>query len=104
MKEKVKEKIEFRYYETPQGFPLIALMGDKWVVPYGSDPMNFHNYLEIGVCRYGEGTMYLGNSKVPYFAINLLKRLHSRMFLVNGQEYPEYEMEVRHEKEADDYS
>ncbi|MDY2627282.1 MAG: AraC family transcriptional regulator [Lachnospiraceae bacterium] len=135
MKEKVKEKIEFRYYETPQGFPLIALMGDKWVVPYGSDPMHFHNYLEIGVCRYGEGTMYLGNSKVPYcegtitvipknfphhtcgvnsdpqkweylfadtdsflkeiyaenphFAINLLKRLHSRMFLVNGQEYPE---------------
>ena len=71
MKEKVKEKIEFRYYETPQGFPLIALMGDKWVVPYGSDPMHFHNYLEIGVCRYGEGTMYLGNSKVPYFAINL---------------------------------
>ncbi|MGN0294179.1 MAG: helix-turn-helix domain-containing protein [Lachnospiraceae bacterium] len=135
MKEKTKEKIEFRYYETPQGFPLIALMGEDWVVPYGRDPMHFHNYLEIGVCRYGEGTMYLGNNKVPYcdgtitvipkdfphhtcgvdsnpqkweylfvdsdtflkdiyaenphYAVNLLKRLHSRMFLTHSRQNPE---------------
>ncbi|HIT89531.1 MAG TPA: helix-turn-helix transcriptional regulator [Candidatus Merdenecus merdavium] len=63
---KHKEKIEFRYYEIPQGVPLIALTGKRWEIPYGTDAMHFHNYMEIGICRYGKGTMYFGKDEVPY--------------------------------------
>ena len=61
-----KEKVEFRYYEVPQGLPLIALTGEKWEIPYGSDGMHFHNHLEIGYCHYGEGTIYFGKEEEPY--------------------------------------
>ncbi len=63
---KQKEKIEFRYYEVPQGFPLIVLTGKRWEIRYGTDAMHFHNYLEIGICRYGEGVMYFGKETEPY--------------------------------------
>lgn len=63
---KKEEKIEFRYYEIPQGFPLMALMGEKWEIPYGGESLHFHNYLEIGVCRYGEGVMHFGKKEIPY--------------------------------------
>ena len=55
MKKKEKEYVEFRYYEIPQRVPLIALMGERWVTRYGSDPMHFHNYMEIGYCCYTPG-------------------------------------------------
>ena len=42
MKKREKEYVEFRYYEIPQRVPLIALMGERWVTRYGSDPMHFH--------------------------------------------------------------
>lgn len=65
---KKKETIEFRYYEIPQNFPLIALLGERWVTRYGADPMHFHNHLEIGFCYYGEGTLFLGKNQYPYKA------------------------------------
>lgn len=65
MKEE-KGNVEFRYYEMPQGMPVLALLGEKWEVPYGRDAMHFHNYLEIGYCYDGEGTMYLGEEKCSY--------------------------------------
>lgn len=63
---KQREKIEFRYYELPQGFPVIDLTGEKWEGIYGTDAMHFHNCLEIGICRCGEGEMSLGGELVPY--------------------------------------
>lgn len=129
---KKTNKIEFRYYETDG--VVIALTGKRWEIPYGTDSMHFHNYLEIGLCRYGEGTMYLGKNEIPYcdgtitiipkdfvhrtggkdneiqkweylfvdsekfinkiyannlhYASVLLKRLHSRMLVLNSEEYP----------------
>lgn len=66
MKNKEREKVEFRYYEIPQGKTLIALQGKRWEIIYGTDPMHFHNYLEIGYCYYGEGMMNLAGEEVSY--------------------------------------
>ena len=63
-----KENVEFRYYEMPQGMPVLALLGEKWITEYGADPMHFHNYLEIGYCYSGKGEMYFGEEGVPYRA------------------------------------
>ena len=63
---KDKETVEYRYYELPLDLPVIALTGKEWEVPYGRDPMHFHNCLEIGVCYYGEGEIYFGQQRVPY--------------------------------------
>jgi len=54
--------MEFRYYQMPPGSPILALLGEKWVQNYGRDIdyLHFHNYLEIGFCYYGEGTVTLG--------------------------------------------
>ena len=45
-----KENVEFRYYEMPQGMPVLALLGEKWITEYGADPMHFHNYPEREKC------------------------------------------------------
>ena len=29
---KEKEKVELRYYEIPQELPLIALLGERWIM------------------------------------------------------------------------
>ena len=50
-----KENVEFRYYEIPQGMPVLPLLGEKWITRYGADPMHFHNYLELGYCYSGKG-------------------------------------------------
>lgn len=62
MGKKKKQKIEFRYYKTPDGFPLLALLGQKWTKSYGDrvDNLHFHNYLEIGYCYEGEGILTIG--------------------------------------------
>ena len=41
-----KEKIEFRYYELPKDLPILALLGEEWELPYGTDLVHFHNHLE----------------------------------------------------------
>lgn len=66
MKKQKKENVEFRYYEMPRGMSVLALLGEKWEVPYGRDAMHFHNYLEIGYCYDGEGVIYLGEESFPY--------------------------------------
>lgn len=63
-----KENVEFRYYEMPQGMPVLPLLGEKWITHYGADPMHFHNYLELGYCYSGKGIMHLGDQLVPYRA------------------------------------
>lgn len=63
---KEQEKVEFRYYEVPQNFPVIALLGERWATIYGTDAMHFHNYMEIGYCYEGEGIMHFGNTERAY--------------------------------------
>ncbi len=59
---KKKPKIEFRYYQMPAGSPILALLGQKWIQEYGRDIdyLHFHNFLEIGYCYDGQGTLTLG--------------------------------------------
>lgn len=57
-----KAKMEFRYYKMPDGSPVLALLGEKWVQCYGAgiDYLHFHNYMEIGYCYEGQGTLTIG--------------------------------------------
>lgn len=61
-----KERIEFRYYEVPKDLPVLALLGEEWEIPYGTDSVHFHNHLEIGYCYYGKGLMCYGDTQTVY--------------------------------------
>ncbi len=70
-----KGKLEFRYYEIPHGEPLLALLGDAWIRPYGYDEndrpitdLHFHNLLEIGYCYEGRGELIFEDKVYPYGA------------------------------------
>lgn len=78
-KQKSRQNLEFRYYEMPSDTYLMALLGDKWILNYGTDAMHFHNYLEIGYCYYGEGRMVLGNRECSY---------KGKMFTVIPRNFP----------------
>ena len=60
--------MEYRYYEIPEGSPVLALLGDKWVQNYGReiDYLHFHNHLEVGFCYYGEGTVTFKEEDLPF--------------------------------------
>ena len=68
MSKREKSKLELRYYEIPQGEPLLALLGDKWKQNYGRDIDNnhFHNLMEIGYCHYGTGDLILQDSRYEF--------------------------------------
>ncbi|MBO5293125.1 MAG: helix-turn-helix transcriptional regulator [Lachnospiraceae bacterium] len=68
MSGKRKEQIEFRYYEMPENLPILALMGDSWKMEYGKDTpgLHFHNFMEIGYCHYGAGTMTVENDEIRF--------------------------------------
>lgn len=65
-----KPTIELRYYELPEHEPVLTLTGEDWVRPYGDtmDNLHFHNLMEVGICRWGEGQMVLDEQVVPYQA------------------------------------
>lgn len=65
---KKKRLAEFRYYRMPEGRCVLALLGEKWVQNYGRDVdyLHFHNYLEIGYCYAGKGTVTLGEEKFRF--------------------------------------
>lgn len=67
-KKKKRSKIEFRYYQLPEGSPVLALLGQKWTQNYSRevDYLHFHNYLEIGFCYEGKGMMTLGEQDVRF--------------------------------------
>ena len=59
--------IEYRSYELPPDFPLIALTGDQWhISPVPSKRLHFHNCLEIGICHSDSGMMVLGEQQLPF--------------------------------------
>lgn len=68
MGRKKKSKIEFRYYRMPEDAPFLALLGEKWVQHYGKDVdyLHFHNYMEIGYCYNGTGTLVLGEENYRF--------------------------------------
>ena len=47
MGRKKRDKIEFRFYELPQGESVLGLMGNRWVGNYGNKDrpkeLHFHN-------------------------------------------------------------
>lgn len=90
MARKKKETVEFRFYEIPQGEEALVLCGDSWVRIYGHDETNlhFHNLMEIGICRYGVGTMQFDNEKWRYSegAITIIPENFPHLTVSEGQE------------------
>ncbi len=68
MSKSKKSKIEFRHYQMPPNCPVLALLGEKWVQVYGRDIdyLHFHNYLEVGYCYSGTGTMTLNGQECRF--------------------------------------
>ncbi len=68
MGKRKKPKMEFRYYKMPEGSPILALLGEKWLQSYGRDVdyLHFHNFLEIGYCYGGQGDMVLGEQNLRF--------------------------------------
>lgn len=66
MAKKKKDTVEFRYYEIPQGDAALVLCGESWIRVYGHEEfhLHFHNLMEIGICRYGAGDLYLDPKSV----------------------------------------
>lgn len=64
---------EFQYFEITNGEDVLALLGSDGIRSYGVDGNgeeiengHFHNLLEIGICRWGYGTLTFGKNKIPY--------------------------------------
>ena len=70
MAKKRQERQEFRYYEMPKGCYVLALLGDQWKRRYGKkgDNLHFHNFMEIGYCYNGGGTLALRDKAYAYFS------------------------------------
>ena len=70
MGRKKRDKIEFRFYELPQGESVLGLMGERWVGMYGhkerANELHFHNLFELGCCRQGSGSLILGEKQNQY--------------------------------------
>lgn len=68
MGKKKKDIMELRFYEVPQNECVLALLGDNWIRDYGHDETNlhFHNLMEIGYCRNGEGELILNEDTFTY--------------------------------------
>lgn len=81
MSKKKKPKMEYRYYEIPDGSPVLALLGEKWIQNYGRniDYLHFHNHLEIGYCYDGDGILTLEDEDRHY---------SGKMFSVIPKNYP----------------
>lgn len=71
---KQKERVEFRYYEIPEGELVLALLGEDWVREYGKQirDLHFHNLMEIGYCHWGSGEVVLGQEHIEYSARSIM--------------------------------
>lgn len=65
---KQREKVEFRYYEIPEGEFILALLGEDWIREYGKQIqfLHFHNLMEIGYCHWGNGQVVLGQEYLTF--------------------------------------
>ncbi len=66
---KKRERIEFRYYNMPEGSYVLPMLGEGWVLEYGKGlgrMLHFHNYLEIGYCYSGDGVLLIEDEEYRY--------------------------------------
>ena len=64
-----KKKIEFRYYNIPAGEYVLPKIGKGWEQEYGlgyHGMLHFHNYMEIGYCYHGDGTLDIEDRQYHY--------------------------------------
>lgn len=68
MVKKPQIPVQFRYYDMPPNRFVFALLGESWRRNYGGDisELHFHNFLEIGICREGGGTLVIEGQNLPY--------------------------------------
>ena len=94
MGRKRREKLEFRFYEIPQGESALALLGDDWVGTYGHDDvcMHFHNLFEVGYCRYGYGLLAFGEKEYVYEndMLSVIPAHYTHITLSEGEDAWEY--------------
>ncbi len=81
MNVKKKYRMDYRYYTTAPNLPVLALTGETWIRYYGNDIdyLHFHNYLEIGICIFGNGEMVLKDNTYDY---------HDNMITIIPKNYP----------------
>jgi len=61
--------LEYRNYELPADFPILALTGDQWrISPVPGKHLHIHNCLEIGVCHTSGGTMIFDDQRIHFSA------------------------------------
>lgn len=59
--------VEYRNYELPAGFPIVALTGEEWHISHvPSKRLHIHNCLEIGLCHSESGTLIFGERPVEF--------------------------------------
>lgn len=60
--------LQYRPYDFPAGFPVLAFLGENWAVNAGEpEYLHFHNGLELGRCLSGKGSICLGGEKsIPF--------------------------------------
>ena len=70
---KDQKKSEFRMIEIPGGEDITALLGCEQIRDYGysaegipGNHMHFHNAMEVGICRWGSGTIWIAERKYAY--------------------------------------
>lgn len=69
----MQPNIFYRHFDLPRHFPVIGLLGSKWLSASGPvTRQHFHNCLEIGVLFEGEGELYMDDQRFPYEAPCLL--------------------------------
>lgn len=61
--------VEYRNYELPAGFPIVALTGEQWHISHvPSKRLHIHNCLEIGLCHTERGTLIFGERQAAFTA------------------------------------
>lgn len=70
------KKLEYRHYDLPVDFPVIALLRGEFDFPPlmfdGINFMHLHNCIELGICHTGEGMIRLENKFLEYGAGDVL--------------------------------
>lgn len=68
MSRRRKLKMQYRYYQVPDGSPFLTLLGQKWVQSYGEeiDYLHFHNYMEFGYCYDGQGELVIADKSFRF--------------------------------------
>ncbi len=65
--------LQYRHYNLPIEFPVIAFIGSNWTVTEEAPAVyHFHNCMEIGRCNTGSGTVHTFLGSFPYHEGDLL--------------------------------